>query len=372
MQGLTLIAFLSMLGMGLVWSIWAALIDSYTHSPALTGVVVALLIGVSTSYPLLLTPFLSQVEHKRLFLLGLGIMGTGCVLFATTRHLAAFLLVALFYLLGYMIHHLTLSIITRDASTKSTISKHEGVKFLFMKLGQLIAPLLIMLLFTGKNFSTILIFAALILFVGLWMAHTALPRFRQKTRPSIPVRENLQAYFRSPLRTLTFCMAAGVRLFWGFAYTYLPLYILYSHLPPSFVGLALLGVTLPPVLLDYAVGNFAPRFGFRQTFLAGFGALALFMLCAWVSQNPMIVLLLVSFAAIGIAFLEPSIEAYFFRITTQEEQQRYLGVYLTADRVGLISGKLLGAAALLFTSLHGLIGIYGLAFAAFLLVARRV
>ena len=108
MRSLSPVTLLTTFGAALFWTIWSPLVDSFTHSPSLTGVIVALLAALSVGYSLILNPGLSRLDHKELFVYGVALMGICFLLFLSATTLAALLIVCIFFLLGYVLHRLGL------------------------------------------------------------------------------------------------------------------------------------------------------------------------------------------------------------------------------------------------------------------------
>jgi MFS family permease len=59
-------------------------------------------------------------------------------------------------------------------------------------------------------------------------------------------------------------------------------------------------------------------------------------------------MILLIFASVGMAMLEPTTEAYFFDLTRDDQEQRFYGPYNTAADISQFIGKIFASVLLIF------------------------
>ena len=92
----------------------------------------------------------------------------------------------------------------------------------------------------------------------------------------------------------------------------------------------------------------ASKEGFRKLFQLGFLITAIAALTAFFLVDSIFAIMgIMVVASIGLAMLEPTTEAYFFKISNKKDEQRFYGPYNTRLEVAGFIGKLLPSTLLL-------------------------
>jgi len=373
MAALSGITILITLGVAITDVLWSLMADSYTHDPALTGIVLSAFSVLAVVYYLFLSPVVDALGEKRSFVLSLLIAGVTAIILPFSPGLWPYMLVAAVSLVGYNLRNLSLGILVRDASTPDSIGRNEGLKFAVLNLGYVIAPLLVIWLFKGSDFRLSFIIAGLLMLVGavLSMFFLRIKERRTHARHANPF-SGFGTYWRDPERVRSYVMRTGLSVYWGFMFTYVPLMILYEGLPASTVGFVMFAVAVPLVILEYPLGKAINMLKYRGAFFWGFLIIAATFFAASIMPSTGMKYALLIASAIGAAFLEPATEAHFFAITKRDEEAEYFGTFFTSQHFGMLLARLAGAALIIVVGFESMLMPFGIIFLAFALTAMNV
>jgi MFS family permease len=182
----------------------------------------------------------------------------------------------------------------------------------------------------------------------------------------------IREFFSKKKFVLNYIVSGGVNFWWAFIYIYIPVYIIESGKSDLVVGYFLAGVIAPLILLEYLFGKSAGDFGFKRMFFRGYLILVVVcILCFFVGDMYAILVLLV-FASVGVAMLEPTTEAHFFSIATKDERDKFYGIYNTAIDVNYVVSLFLVAILLEFFEFRYAFLLVGALMAFFALISLRV
>jgi|GEM_PF-6499441 len=359
------------LAIALADTVWSLYINSFTHNPAVTGFVLTGLTILTTLYFILFSAMMEHEHEKKVFVLSLAITGCTFLLFPFIKSFWVFAIIAAISFVGFALRNLSLGFLLRDASKPSTIGENEGIKYVMENLGYLVAPLLIIAFFDGTDFLPIFWLAGGLILVAAVAAAFMGLRERKTSQIAGPL-EGFREFWLDKERVTVYCMRAGAAFFWSYIYVYLPLYIMSQGYPASYLGYVLFAIILPLVLFEYWIGKSVPQFGYRNAFIIGFLISGGAFTAAFFTGSKDVFVILMVIGSFGIAFLEPTIEAYYFRITKRSEQGKLYGTYLTAQQTGFLIGRFGGALLLLFLSLQNIVLFFGVVLLGFAWLARRV
>tara|TARA_Y100000310_G_scaffold69970_1_gene65484 strand:- start:535 stop:1347 length:813 start_codon:yes stop_codon:yes gene_type:complete len=238
----------------------------------------------------------------------------------------------------------------KDKSRKGKLSRNEGLRFTFTNIAFVIGPLLAGLVSSKFGINSIFLFSAaftLTAFLILQIGEIKDNRVQKKVDKS--VIKNFKAFLKNKDRLLAYILGGGVGFWWILTYLFIPLYIIRSGLDTLWVGYFLFAIPIPLILLEYKFSTLASKHGFKKLFHFGFIIPALAALaCFFFVDQVFVVLGILVSASIGLAMLEPTVEAYFFKISSKKDEQRFYGPYNTRLEVFGFIGKVLPALLLLF------------------------
>ena len=119
------------------------------------------------------------------------------------------------------------------------------------------------------------------------------------------------------------------------------------------MGWVIAGGILPLVLFEKLIGKLADKHGLRIYLAIGFLIIALITVFFNIISFVPIVLILMAIVNIGAALIEPLQETYLFKIIKKKDEERFFGVYNTADPLANIIGPLIASVFVLFWGLSG-------------------
>ena len=168
-------------------------------------------------------------------------------------------------------------------------------------------------------------------------------------KPNKKIWKNFTDFFKQKDRILAYILGGGVYLWFSFIYLFVPLHIIRSGLPESYVGYFLFAVAIPFILFEYYFAKKASNFGFKKIFKLGFLLIAFCSLLCFFLNNLYIILGILVLASIGIAMIEPTAEAYFFDILqTKREELRFYSPYTTTVDISYLIGRVFSTIVLFF------------------------
>ncbi len=242
----------------------------------------------------------------------------------------------------------TLGLLVRSNSSKKSISKNEGYVFVFNNISFLIGPLIATLLLLFLPVRNIFIFSALIILASTLMFKLSKinPGKKSKTVDS-NLFKNFMGFFKKKERIKSYLLASGVNFWWSVAYIYMPLLIV-TKLPDYWIGIFLGAITIPLILFEYVFGKLAVKKGYKKLFFIGFSISAIMaLLCFFFYNNIFVVMSLIFIASFGLAMAESNSEAYFFKISNDEEDQRFYSPFKTSVDTGHLIGQFIPSLILL-------------------------
>lgn len=245
-----------------------------------------------------------------------------------------------------------------DYSNEKNLAKNESRYYLFCNIGWFLGPLITGI--TVKFFGNESMFILCSLFMGialLYFTHQHLvaehPVISQEDdvhdEDFTQLASHIKEYFKDKERLKVFFMAAGMNLSWT-SLVYIIIAIKSMGYGMMIVGLISAIRCLPLMLLEPLVGRLADKNGVKSYLVFGFLFSALAMAMFSITSGP-IFLCLLCIANIGMAFVEPLQETYFFKVVKKEKQRaKFFGIYNTADPVMHLITPIVASVILSFSS----------------------
>ncbi len=372
---LSLVNMFLALAVAAVSSIWALYINSFVGSDAGTGFVSGLLTFVSFASYFAFVPLIRKSKKSSLFFYSLFLVVITYALFWFNRSFIIFLLIAFFITAVYTVRSTVFGIIVRNKSKGDEITKNEGFVYTFANLGWVVGPLIGGYLASVYNDELVFVFAALSSFIALLIFKFSKVKdghSEKKIEGNIAV--NFIDFFRNKERLVAYSIRGGTFVWWVLVYVFMPLFIVQSGLDKMWVGYFLFGVSVPLIFTEYLFSNMTTRHGFRKMFSFGFAWAAIFGILSFFASNVFLIMALIILAGFGIAMLEPTSEAYFFKVTNQKDIGKFFGPFNTGVDVAQFAGKILASLLLLllpFRYLFPLFSVFMLLMLAVVLVFVR-
>ena len=268
-----------------------------------------------------------------------------------------------------------------DYSNQNNIAKNEARYYLFCNIGWFSAPIItgLMVKFYG-NESMFILCSAFMGLALLYFMHQHLISRHPDINKEDDVHDedfnqllpHLITFFKDKERIKVFLMAAGLNFQWtGMVYVLIAVRMMGYGM--DVVGLIAALRCLPLMLLEPWVGKLASKNGVRKYLVFGFMFSALVSLSfLFLDGNWLLAMFCV--ANIGMAFVEPLQETYFFKVVkNKKDRSKYFGIYNTADPVMHLTVPVIASIVLTMSSgMNALWVFYALGLMTFGLVAMTI
>ena len=332
-----------------------------------------------TSLMLLISNFvviklLQKINKLNLFRISALISGISYLVLSVITNLYQFLILEIFRVLALVSGFMIVMLYIREYSSRKTIGKNEGLYYTTANLAWMIGPLIGGLIAEAYQFKTSFILAAvfpLIIFILLFIKPLKKDHTTVQTNTSF---QNIKLFFKDKnLRKIYFIATGGV--LWVIStYIYLPLFIRDNNFSISYIGYALFAMVIPLVLFEIPAGKLADKIGYRKVFFMGFALIALAALSIFFA-TPFMTIILIILASIGVAFVEPLRDAYFFAYIKKSDELKYIAPYVTHHEAASLIGPLILSSILLFAPfkiMFTIMGVFMLAFALLSLTLKEI
>ena len=367
---LIFIVLINSIGASMLVPIFPLYIKSLvSNNNALVGYVSAFIAALLIFYTLICTKLF--FKFKKLNLLRWGFFGLGITqfIFILLVDIKQFLILEVFRTFFLVATYLTLGLFVREYTPTNSMGKAEGRYFTISNVGFLLGPLIGGLLASAYSFNTVFIVSAIPLLVI-----TTLLLF-------IPLKEtitnhkhklSLLDYFKNKDLILIYFLSMGLFAWWSVLYTYLPLYADTFGFSAKIIGYSLFGAAIPLIFLEIPLGRLADRNGFRKYISLGFLIIGIFLALTYLVK-PIYVIILITLATIGAAFIEPLLEAYFFKqVKTKENEHNLYPVYKTASHLSNIIAPIIFSTILIYFNFKGVFLFAALIMFGFMLLAMKL
>jgi MFS family permease len=333
-----------------VVTIWAIYLDSFVNNISTVGFISAFLTLIGIASYFISIPFIERTSKSKIFSHVLIIFVLAYIVLFFTKSLWMFILVATILTISGTLRLTSFGLMIKDKSKKEKLSRNEGLLFTFTNIAFVIGPLLAGFISSKFGVKYIFLIASLFLIFAFFILRIGKVKDNRKDKKvHNNILKNFKAFFNNKDRLLAYVLGGGVGFWWILSYLYVPLYIIRSGLDTIWVGYFLFALPIPLILFEYKFASSVKKHGYKRLFKIGFLIPAIAsLICFFFIDQIFVVLGILVFSSIGLAMLEPTVEAYFFRISSKKDEQRFYGPYNTRIEVFGFIGKVLPAALLLF------------------------
>src|SRR3989344_3366991 len=345
-----LISFIYSLAGTISIPVFSLYIESLVGEPAYVGYFMSLIYFMILVYILISTYFLrnfNKITILRFSMLGSGI---GFLLLTIVNNAFQLLIIEIFRALFIALNFIVIGILIRDGSKKSTISKNEGFYFAIINMSFFIGPIIGGLLADAYSIKIVFLISAIFPLLVFFLLLTK-KRKEEKTEASeIKIFDNIKEYCKSKDQTINYIISLGLLSWLAIIYSYMPLYMNQEGLNEKTIGYFLALTVLPLIILEIPISKLSEKTGYRKLFFLGFLLIGIFGILGVVFKNIYLTLLSFVLTNLGVAFVEPLKEAYFFKISKRSDEIKYYPVFKTSSDVGHLTGPLIFSTVLLFTN----------------------
>jgi len=345
----------------MVSTIWALYLHSFLHSTSSVGFLTSLFTVIEVLAYLFMIPLIEKGNKVKMLISSLVFFVISYAIFSAFSSIYLVIGIGLLISIFTSLNINVFGIIVRDETEDSRVSKNEGIIFTLWNIAWLLGPLAAGYIAKVQGFKGVFFIAAGLILASIF----AFDFFKIKDkRVSKKIDKNvlkvLLSFFSKKERLIVYLLNMAVGFWWMFIYVYMPIYIVENGQSDLFVGIFLAAVTVPLILFEYVFGKFAGDNGFKRLFFIGFAVLGVFAISCFFISNIYIIGVLLVFASLGVAMIEPNTEAYFMDVVKENQRDKYYGPYATATTIGGFLGSLPAAILLLVLPFRSLFLYFGL------------
>lgn len=360
-KGLGIDAVFISLAYSAVETIWSIYIFSFFPSASSVGLVTALFSIASLASLFFLFPLFKRFSPQKLMFASVAINAVILALFAHITQPWLFIILGVLNAVFMGIRVQSFGVLLRYNSTKKNINKNENHIFFTMNFGWIIGPLVAGFISNAYTVRGVLVTASAFLLLSVYSITYNQKYLKNKIKPvtnKIKVLQNAKMFFKDKERVFSYCLSGGIEVWWVIAYIFTPIVMIERYgFSLIDVGIFLFLIIIPMMLIEYIVQRkevikLKRTIGFGYLFAALIGISISFISNIYVFLGGLII------ASLGMGLLEPATQSYFFRITKQNESERFYGSFMTAKQAGSFVGKMIMAGVILFFSFH--IGIFAI------------
>ncbi len=346
---LSIVGLLVAISSAFVGTIWAVYLDSFFHDISKVGFVSAMLTLLSIAVYFFSIPIVEKTKKSVIFSYSLLVMAVTYFLFSLNDNLIIFLTLAVILTIVTTFRITSFGLIIKDASRKNRLSENEGLMFTFYNLAWIIGPLITGYILVKSGVNPVFVLASVFMILAFILTKiSGIKNYHIQKKADKDLIKNFFSFFKNKEMVFIYILGGGVSFWWALIYLFMPLYILRNNLNELWIGYFLFAIPIPLILLEYKFSKIAGKKGFKKFFRIGYLIPAIAgLICFFITDIFWIMGFLI-LASIGMAMLEPTVETYFFKISTKKDEQRFYGPYNTKVEVFGFLGKVLPSVLLLF------------------------
>ncbi len=311
--------------------------------------IISLLIAIIS---LLLPPVFEKFNQLRLNILSSIFTGLSFILFSYSNSPVTALLFIFASNLSITINLYSLSILFKDSTrTKQEFTRDTGMMGSLINLSWFIGPLLggLMLNYAGIN-GLFILAGALCILSGIFVVILPFKTIvKQRAVIDGNLVENLKFYLSKPMLRIAYFQRMGITLWWGFIWTFIPIFMVRNNYSAASIGLFIGISQLPLFLFEFKTVDILSRVSYRTVFLLSYLFLSLVCLIAFFSPIFSISLFVLFLGSFALSFLEPIIDLFFFDQVSKLEEEKTYPIYGTSSLIGSTAAKIgVGAGLVIF------------------------
>lgn len=352
--------FLSV-GISLVATIWAVYLDSFFHNASIVGFLTSFFTVIEVLAYIFLIPIIEKGNKMKLLIFSILFFAISYFLFSIYSNVYLAVFLGALIAIASSLRITVTGLIVRDSSNAREVSKNEGVIYSLLNAAWFVGPLIAGYLANLYGFDSVFFLAFILALGSIFLFNFFRVKDDKKAgRVDTNIPKIVADFFRKKSLRRTYIISSSVSFWWVFIYIFMPIYIIDSGLSDIILGLFISAVTIPLIFGDYIFSRIAGQSGFKKLFFIGFMTLGLLAISLFFVQNIYIILAMLILASISVSMIEPTTEAYFLDTVSENERNRYYGVYTTAVHMGALAGSLPAAALLAFLPFKSLFLFFGI------------
>jgi DHA1 family quinolone resistance protein-like MFS transporter len=349
-KNVNIIVFLNLvisIGSASYWTISSLILKDLTGSKSDVGIYFSCIYA----FIIIATFFIAYLFNKlpKSLILPTALLSCGLSLLsmAFTKSIAFFIITNFAWIFSLILVRNSLILFISDNSNEKNLSANQGKNYLFLNLGYVVGPIISGFIAEnfGNNYALFLPSALMIIAMLLFIIMPITDEeFKTQTHSNkaIDSFRYFIKFFRNKERTKVFINAIGL-YFWISAWSiYIPLGVTDLGYGQYVVGIIITLSILPLIVLEPMIGKWATIVGYKRYIIRGFIIVSCFaFLIGFSKGHPLFTLGLYVLMNIGVAFIEPLHEVYYFDNVEREDKEEMLGTYNLSSQIANIVSPLI-------------------------------
>lgn len=361
---LMFVTFIVSIGLAIFNTVYSLFLENLLDNPSKVGLITALLTLVVFFSYIFLTQLFSKYPTKKVWMCCTLLTVAVLVLLFFFNNIYWFIVLCCLYFMTTTVQWENTAVLLRGTTTLENIQRTEEHFYGFNNIGWMVGPFIASIIIFNLNIKYNFLIAGAAFFISYLFfiifkidssKHDS--DFKATHNKQLDLRStvffNIKTYFLNKENIRLFVLRGGLYIYWSVIYIFMPLIILQSSLPTYVVGVFLGSVMIPLILFELFINKRFVNLNIKSFFIIGYSIIALFSILAFVfSYNMHLSLFFMILTGIGAAFIEPTTEAYFFKLTKSVDVPLYYGVYKTSESVFNIIARLSLSLVLVYFTLN--------------------
>ncbi|OVE74506.1 hypothetical protein BVX95_02235 [archaeon D22] len=361
------------IGIAGINTIWSLYLYSFGFSAATVGAIGAVMMIFSLIASLFTTSILEKFRELKVYLAVILCYIVSYLLTYIFDNALAFIIVSLIVSVAVAFEYNSFSILYKD-EIKGNLNEEEGLLWSVVNIGWLLGPLIAGFVAAKYGTKEVFISSVIFLVISLYMLTIMTIKLPPKKWKKLDnnILNNVSDYLKNKKLYLPYLILVGVQAWWALIFIYMPMFILENSIGEEVVGIFISLSMLPLVLFEYRAGKLCDRIGFRPLFYYGFMFVSIITIFSFFVSSIYGILGVIILTSIGLAFIEPIMDGFFFSKVNSLEEEKYYPVFQTARYVGTFIGRLVPAFFLLFLDQKIIFLVFGIMMLIMFLISTRI
>lgn len=338
-----------------IQTIWAVYMKEFGLNNSQIGLINSFLLIISLFFLFSCVNILEKFSEKKSFILSIITSIIILILIPLFQNLYIFLIFAIILLLSKILDENSFNIFFRDNTSSSKLNENQALLSVLGNIAWFLGPILagFILLEYGFNIvfysASLFMMITLILFFKIKIKKNSNKNLK-KTYKKKSYKFLIKNFIKKKQTHLPYLMSAGVSLWWGFIFVYMPLFIIESKLGKEYIGLFIGFSQLPLILLEYYAGKKSNKIGFKKLFNLGFFGVSILAFLCFIINDIIIKLCLLILASFFMALIEPLRYSFIFSKIKKSDEEEIIPLFSSSLELGSFIGKISIAILLIFLS----------------------
>ncbi|MCH8519255.1 MAG: MFS transporter [Nanoarchaeota archaeon] len=349
-QQLLISSFLVSFGIVALGIVGTLYLSHLGFSSSTIGYILAAVIFINIIFNLFISSVLERFNEYKLYLFQIISL---CILYLLVffiENVYFFILVLIAGLILVNLGDNAFGIVFRDLSKEEEFDNNESLLYGISNISWFLGSMLIGFFLDIFEFKYVFLLLSLIFFFSLVYSLQIKIKLKRKKRKKIDSNPmlNIKDFFKNNKLFNSYLFNFTCYFHYSFLFVFVLLEI-EKNFGILYGGLFISAILFPLMFIQINMNYFIKKIKVIKLLYFSFILLAMLYLLAFiVSFNFLFIVVILILTALPIAFIEPLKEVYFFKHTTQIEEEKFYPLFLTGKDIGSLFSKLIISSTLLF------------------------